>query len=84
MTAARERAAAVQLTAQAEAQRLLAQADDYVDRKLAEFEVALDKLTQQVLRGRERLAERRAEDGGRSAVAPSTAAGDDLLDPDEP
>ena len=83
MTAARERAAAVQLTAQAEAQRLLAQADDYVDRKLAEFEIVLDKLTQQVHRGRDRLAERRAEDGGRSASAHSTAAGDDLLDPGE-
>ena len=83
MTAARERAAALQLTAQAESQRLLAQADDYVDRKLAEFEIALDKLTQQVHRGRARLVERRAEDGGRPASTQSSAGGDDLLDPDQ-
>ncbi len=60
MTAARERAASVQRAAHEESQRLLAQADDYVDRKLGEFEVALDRLGQQVARGRERLAERRA------------------------
>jgi hypothetical protein len=34
-------------------------ADDYVDRKLGEFEIALDKLTTQVRRGREHLAARR-------------------------
>ena len=83
MTAARERAAALQLTAQAESQRLLAQADDYVDRKLAEFEIALDKLTQQVHRGRARLVERRAEDGGRPASTESSTGEDDLLDPDQ-
>lgn len=63
MMAARERAAALQLTAQAESQRLLAQADDYVDQKLAEFEIALDQLTQQVHRGRERLVERQGRHG---------------------
>jgi len=63
---ARERAAAVQLAAQAESQRLLAQADDYVDRKLGEFEIALEQLSQQVRRGRDRLAERQAQDGGRA------------------
>ena len=63
MMAARERAAALQLTAQAESQRLLAQADDYVDQKLAEFEIALDKLIQQVHRGRERLVERHGRQG---------------------
>lgn len=65
MAAAHERAAAVQLAAQTESQRLLSQADDYVDRKLGEFEIALDKLTQQVQRGRQQLAERQAPDVGR-------------------
>ena len=69
VSAARERAAAVQLAAQAEAERLLAQADDYVDRKLAEFEIALEQLGQQVVRGRDRLAQRRAQDGGRPGPA---------------
>lgn len=77
VSSARERAAAVQLAAQAESQRLLAQADDYVDRKLGEFEIALDKLTQQVHRGRERLAERRAEDGGRPGSPVDLEAGEE-------
>lgn len=57
--AARERATKVVQDAQAESDRLLAEADDYVDRKLGEFEIALDKLTSQVRRGREHLAARR-------------------------
>jgi len=57
--AARQRAQAVEADAKAEAERLLAEADDYVDRKLGEFEIALDKLTAQVRRGREHLAARR-------------------------
>jgi hypothetical protein len=48
----------VEADAKAEAERLLAEADDYVDRKLGEFEIALDKLTAQVRRGREHLAAR--------------------------
>ncbi|GAB3688599.1 hypothetical protein [Angustibacter aerolatus] len=58
VTAARTRAAHVQQQAEVEATRLLTDADDYVDRKLADFEVTLDKLAQQVRRGREHLAER--------------------------
>jgi cell division septum initiation protein DivIVA len=61
--ASHERAAQVEREAKAEAARLLAEADDYVDRKLGEFEIALDKLTQQVRRGREHLSQR-AEDAG--------------------
>ena len=83
VSAARERAAAVQLAAQAEAERLLTQADDYVDRKLGEFEIALDKLGQQVGRGRDRLAQRRAQDGGRPDAAPDDPPQpprEDLLD----
>jgi cell division septum initiation protein DivIVA len=64
---ARERAAIVITEANSESTRLLADADDYVDRKLAEFEIALDKLTQQVQRGRARLGDRRAADLGRLA-----------------
>jgi hypothetical protein len=64
---ARERAAVVITEANAESTRLLADADDYVDRKLAEFEIALQKLTQQVVRGRARLGARRAADYGRLA-----------------
>ena len=62
---ARERAAIVLAEANAESTRLLSDADDYVDRKLAEFEIALQKLTQQVVRGRARLGARRAADLGR-------------------
>jgi hypothetical protein len=62
---ARERAAIVLTEANAESTRLLSDADDYVDRKLAEFEIALNKLTQQVVRGRARLGARRAADFGR-------------------
>lgn len=67
--AARERAAEVQQQAQAEATRLLEEADDYVDRKLGEFEVALEKLSQQVQRGRQHLSERSAVDRARGIVA---------------
>jgi hypothetical protein len=62
---ARERAAQVQQQAQAEATRLLTEADDYVDRKLGEFEVTLDKLVQQVQRGRQHLSDRSAADRAR-------------------
>jgi len=62
LVAARERAAAVAAQARAEATRLLADADDYVDRKLGEFEVVLGQLGSQVNNGRERLAARRATD----------------------
>jgi cell division septum initiation protein DivIVA len=80
---ARERAAVIITEANAESTRLLSDADDYVDRKLAEFEIALDKLTQQVQRGRARLNERRAADLGRlgsgGAHAVGSSAADDLL-----
>ena len=62
LVAARERASAVATAARAEATRLLADADDYVDRKLAEFEVVLGQLGAQAQNGRERLAARREAD----------------------
>jgi cell division septum initiation protein DivIVA len=64
VVAARERADEVARQARAEATRLLADADDYVDRKLGEFEVVLGQLGSQVNNGRERLAARRSADLG--------------------
>lgn len=77
VSSARERAAQVQAQAQAEATRLLSEADDYVDRKLGEFEVMLDRIAQQVRRGREHLAERSAGErvGQRRLDAPGGADG---------
>jgi cell division septum initiation protein DivIVA len=74
---ARERAEAIVVEANAESTRLLSDADDYVDRKLAEFEIALQKLTQQVVRGRARLGARRAADLGRLAAPPHEDADED-------
>lgn len=61
---ARARALAREVTegAEVEAARLLAEADDYVDRKLAEFEIVLERTAAQVSHGRDRLAGRRAAD----------------------
>jgi hypothetical protein len=62
LVAARARAATVALVSRAESTRLLADADDYVDRKLAEFEVLLGQLASQVNNGRLRLTARREAD----------------------
>jgi cell division septum initiation protein DivIVA len=72
---ARRRAADVEAAARAESERLLAEADDYVDRKLGEFEIALDKLSAQVRRGREHLAARQL--GERRDDEPRDGAVDD-------
>jgi hypothetical protein len=56
---ARARATTVTTQARSESARLLADADDYVDRKLADFEVLLGQLTSQVNNGRLRLSTRR-------------------------
>lgn len=69
LVTARERAAAVAEQARAEATRLLADADDYVDRKLGEFEVVLGQLGSQVNNGRERLAARREADLARAEAS---------------
>lgn len=55
-TAARGDAERLLATARADAQRLQALADDYVDGKLANFEVVLHKTLQAVGRGRAKLA----------------------------
>jgi cell division septum initiation protein DivIVA len=74
LVAARERAGAVAAQARAEATRLLADADDYVDRKLGEFEVVLGQLGSQVNNGRERLASRREADLARVEAEVERAA----------
>src|SRR5664280_1001828 len=56
---ARARATTVTTQARGESTRLLADADDYVDSKLAEFEALLGQLTSQVNNGRLRLSTRR-------------------------
>ena len=87
LCAARAHAGVVTAEARAEATRLLADADDYVDRKLAEFEVVLNQLGVQVNNGRERLVARREADLARVQAAteappPSEAAGDARHDPE--
>lgn len=78
LVAARERAATVVAEARAEATRLLSDADDYVDRKLGEFEVVLGQLAAQVGNGRDRLAARREADLARAAAE---ADADPLTEP---
>lgn len=55
---AQSRAAEIVDEARAQAERLRAEADDYCDRRLADFESDLDGLRQQVRAGRAKLAER--------------------------
>lgn len=78
LVAAQARAATVTKEALAESTRLLADADEYVDRKLAEFEVLLGQLGSQVNNGRLRLTSRRETDlaGGQGSAqrASQTAA----------
>ena len=75
LLAAEARAATVVMEARAESTRLLADADAYVDRKLAEFEVFLDQLGSQVNNGRLRLTTRREADLARfQGAAPARAA----------
>ena len=56
--AAREHAAQIVQQAQAEADELRREADDYCDRRLAEFEIDLGKVLSQVQAGRAKLAGR--------------------------
>jgi F0F1-type ATP synthase membrane subunit b/b' len=50
--------------AEATAAKLRREADDYCDRRLAEFEIDLGKIITQVQAGRAKLADRLGEDGG--------------------
>lgn len=59
---AQRRADEVVAEAQAEADALRKETDDYVDEKLATFEISLERTMEAVKRGRERLAGRSALD----------------------
>lgn len=67
--------------AEAQAARLRREADDYCDRRLADFEIDLDRIGQQVRRGREKLAARVAapEELHDPAAAPGQAVPDDVV-----
>jgi cell division septum initiation protein DivIVA len=86
LVTARARAAAVTTQARGESTQLLGDADDYVDRKLSEFEVLLGQLASQVNNGRLRLTVRREADlarfQGDPQAEPDAVAGEDepLLD----
>jgi F0F1-type ATP synthase membrane subunit b/b' len=56
--AAREKAAQIVAEAQEQAEALRRDADDYCDRRLADFEIDLGKVLAQVQAGRAKLAER--------------------------
>jgi|SRR5664280_2705157 len=78
LVAARARATTVTAHAHRESNRLLADADAYVDRRLAEFEVFLGQLSSQVSNGRLRLSARREPDlAGSQEAVPRRAAQDD-------
>lgn len=62
VAAARERAAEVLAEAQATAERLRREADDYCDRRLADFEIDLGRVLAQVQAGRAKLAGRLGDD----------------------
>jgi hypothetical protein len=62
VVAARGRAAELVAEAEAIADRLQRDADDYCDRRLADFEIDLGKVLSQVQAGRAKLANR-LEDG---------------------
>jgi hypothetical protein len=85
LVAARARAGAVSTQAQAESARLLADADGYVDAKLAQFEVVLGQLVSQVSNGRQRLATRAEADLGDPApIGDEGTAGPAGRDDDRP
>ena len=77
LVAARARAVAVTAQARGESTRLLGDADDYVDRKLSEFDVLLSQLASQVNNGRLRLTVRREADLARFQEEPDAMAGKD-------
>lgn len=58
VVAARERAAVIVAEAEATAEQLRREADDYCDRRLAEFEIDLGRVLAQVQAGRAKLAGR--------------------------
>jgi cell division septum initiation protein DivIVA len=65
--AAQQQAEDLVAQARKDADELRQETDDYVDAKLANFEITLERTTEAVKRGRERLAGRSAFDGITSA-----------------
>ncbi|MDQ1621495.1 MAG: hypothetical protein QOE19_4064 [Actinomycetota bacterium] len=63
VAAAELHAEEIREAARQEAETMRAEVDDYVDTKLANFEVALDKTMAAVRRGREKLRGRNPDDG---------------------
>jgi len=63
LSAASEEAERIRLAARAEAEAMRREVDDYVDGKLANFEVVLDKTLAAVHRGREKLRGRSELEG---------------------
>lgn len=62
VAAANARAAELIAQAEAKAEQLAVEADDYCDRKLAEFEIDLGRISAQVAAGRARLQERNSDE----------------------
>lgn len=91
VAAAEQRAAEIEAAARVEADRLAREADDYCDRQLAQFEIDLGAITNQVAAGRARLVERsrgREEkakiDGGKLPAPPTRIARiDRVREPDQ-
>jgi hypothetical protein len=73
---AREQAAAELAAARQEVEAMRREADDYVDTKLAGFEVALERSLETVRRGRERLAGSGALDMTAGGLGGVDASGD--------
>lgn len=69
---AQERAAALVAEAHATAEALSREADDYCDRRLADFEIDLGKVLAQVQAGRAKLADRLRQDAGPAGAAPTS------------
>ena len=64
------------LDADAEARRIRHEAEDYVDRKLASFEIVLDRTIRTVQAGRERLTGAPVLPTEESSEAEATASGE--------
>ncbi|HMO10402.1 MAG TPA: hypothetical protein PKB06_02600, partial [Actinotalea sp.] len=71
--AARDRAARIVADAEATAAGLRRDADDYCDRRLADFEIDLGRVVAQVQAGRAKLAGRLGLPGGAHATGPDEA-----------
>jgi hypothetical protein len=77
--AAEARARQVLEAADADSRRLKNETEDFLDRRLASFEILLDRLTRTVAQGRERL--NIVGIGAQESVAEAIEADDDVVDP---